>query len=149
MSLFLHRVFTLFLSIVCFCFFSLGCVYLCFHLPCTFARWVPILDFIYTIFLLFGIKYKVHQCYFVGKMHSQLYYSWICQWNWWWPKILCVPLRMSITKIHIFLLFGYITTMNFKTIQIIEFGINHGPQFFKKIEITSHNKTIDYILVLS
>jgi hypothetical protein len=25
--------------------FSLGCVYLCFHLPCTFDGWVPILDF--------------------------------------------------------------------------------------------------------
>jgi hypothetical protein len=25
--------------------FLLGCVYLCFHLPCTFVRWVPILDF--------------------------------------------------------------------------------------------------------
>ncbi len=25
--------------------FSLGCVYLCSHLPCTFAGWVPILDF--------------------------------------------------------------------------------------------------------
>ncbi len=25
--------------------FSLGCLYLCFHLPCTFDGWVPILDF--------------------------------------------------------------------------------------------------------
>jgi hypothetical protein len=25
--------------------FSLGCVYVCFHLPCTFDGWVPILDF--------------------------------------------------------------------------------------------------------
>jgi hypothetical protein len=27
------------------CVFSLGCVYLCSHLPCTFDGWVPILDF--------------------------------------------------------------------------------------------------------
>ncbi len=25
--------------------FSLGCVYLCSHLPCTFDGWVPVLDF--------------------------------------------------------------------------------------------------------
>jgi hypothetical protein len=25
--------------------FSLGCVYLCFHLPCSFDAWVPIVDF--------------------------------------------------------------------------------------------------------
>jgi hypothetical protein len=41
----LHTIFTLFLLIICFCFFSLGCVYLCSHLPCTFDGWVPILDF--------------------------------------------------------------------------------------------------------
>jgi hypothetical protein len=33
--------FCLFLAFV----FSLGCVYLCSHLPCTFDGWVPILDF--------------------------------------------------------------------------------------------------------
>jgi hypothetical protein len=32
--------------------FYLGCVYLCFNLPCTFAGWVLILDFIYRPFLL-------------------------------------------------------------------------------------------------
>ncbi len=37
----LHRVFTWFLLIV----FSLGCVYLCCHLTCTFVGWVLILDF--------------------------------------------------------------------------------------------------------
>jgi hypothetical protein len=31
--------------------FSLGCVYLCFHLPCTFDGWIPSLIFIYKVFL--------------------------------------------------------------------------------------------------
>jgi len=39
----LHKVLTWFLLIVCF-FFSFGCVYLCFHLPCTFDGWLPIRD---------------------------------------------------------------------------------------------------------
>jgi hypothetical protein len=29
-------------------FFSSGCVYLCSYLPCTFDRWIHILDFLYT-----------------------------------------------------------------------------------------------------
>jgi len=44
----------IFLLIVCFCFFFLGCVYLCFHLPCTFDGWVPILDFYFTRFFFFS-----------------------------------------------------------------------------------------------
>jgi hypothetical protein len=35
--------------------FSLGCVYLCFHLPCTFNGWVPILGFDLQIFLLYVV----------------------------------------------------------------------------------------------
>jgi hypothetical protein len=31
--------------------FSLGCVYLCSHLPCTFDGWFPSLIFIYNVFL--------------------------------------------------------------------------------------------------
>jgi len=46
---FLHRVFTWFLLIACF-YFSVSCVYLCFHLPCTFDGWVPILDFYFRGF---------------------------------------------------------------------------------------------------
>jgi len=43
---FLHRVFILFYFCWLFTFvFSLGCVYLCSLLPCTFDEWVPILDF--------------------------------------------------------------------------------------------------------
>jgi hypothetical protein len=56
----LHKVFTWFLLIVCFV-FSLGCVYLCFHLPCTFDKWVPILDF-----------------YLQGFSST-----WLSVWKWW------------------------------------------------------------------
>jgi len=37
-------------------FFSLGCVYLCSHLPCTFDGWVPILDFLFTGFFSSLVK---------------------------------------------------------------------------------------------
>ncbi len=33
--------------------FSLGCVYMCFHLPCTFDGWVPILEFYIQGFCFF------------------------------------------------------------------------------------------------
>jgi hypothetical protein len=52
MNPFLHRIFIWFLLIVCFC-FSLGCVYLCFHLSCTFDGWISILDFVLQGFFLF------------------------------------------------------------------------------------------------
>jgi hypothetical protein len=42
-----------------FFFFSLGCVYLCSHLPCTLDRWVPVLDFYIQGFSLYG---KVRPC---------------------------------------------------------------------------------------
>jgi hypothetical protein len=54
---YLHKVsFHYFSLIVYFCLFSLGCVYLCFHLPCTFDGWVLILDF-YT----HGFPFQVNQ----------------------------------------------------------------------------------------
>jgi hypothetical protein len=40
----LHKVFIYFGSLFTFV-FSLGCLYMCSHLPCTFTGWVPILDF--------------------------------------------------------------------------------------------------------
>jgi len=44
--------------------FSLGCVYLCLHLPCTFDIWVFILDiyiYIYRVFLLLKLKFFHHK----------------------------------------------------------------------------------------
>jgi len=35
--------------------FSLGYVYLCYQLPCTFDGWVPILDFDLQVFLLYVV----------------------------------------------------------------------------------------------
>jgi hypothetical protein len=45
-------------------FFSLGCVCLCSHLPCTFDGWVPILDFLFNRFFVFTIPGpKQFQCF--------------------------------------------------------------------------------------
>jgi hypothetical protein len=44
--------------------FSLGCVYLCSHLPCTFDIWVSILDiyiYIYMVFLFLKLKFFHHK----------------------------------------------------------------------------------------
>jgi hypothetical protein len=41
----LHRVLTLFLLILFYFILFVGCVYLCYHLPCTFDGWVHVLDF--------------------------------------------------------------------------------------------------------
>ncbi len=50
---YLHRiVFLIFCSLFVFGFFSLACVYSCFHLPCTFDGWVLVLD----LFYLFSIS---------------------------------------------------------------------------------------------
>jgi hypothetical protein len=51
----LHKVFIYFCSLFAFV-FSLGCVYLCSHLSCTFAGWVPILDFYLQGFFFFFKK---------------------------------------------------------------------------------------------
>ncbi len=54
---YLYRVFMFFCRLFAFVFVSLGCVYLCSHLFCTFDGWVPIFDFYFQgfIFIFFPL----------------------------------------------------------------------------------------------
>ncbi len=58
-------------------FYSLGCVSLCSHLPCTFTGWVPILDFIYRVFLQYvGSRGSIclpqfHSFFIRGSMYRE------------------------------------------------------------------------------
>jgi len=55
--------------------FSLGCVYLCSHLPCTFDRWVPILDIYlqgFSYFIPRNLQTGVKKCSFKVQKKLQM-----------------------------------------------------------------------------
>ncbi len=71
----LHRVFTFYFRWLFAFAFSLGCVYLCSHLLCTFDRWVPILDFYlqgFSSFIPRNLNTWVKKCSFKVQKKLQM-----------------------------------------------------------------------------
>jgi hypothetical protein len=62
---------------------SLGCVFLCSHLPCTFDRWFPSLIFMYKDFLLFFLVCKAWSMHIwvavsrFSKCHNFMSHVWL------------------------------------------------------------------------
>jgi hypothetical protein len=50
--------------------FSLGCVFLCSHLSCTFDGWVPIVDFFWQDFSSYSLPTHPHAPTFITGMRG-------------------------------------------------------------------------------